>query len=140
MIRGLVQNLNSDMLFCAVCFNKSSLLRPLHEISLVIEPVLFRILGTLMLSSEPACISTSFEQNCCNQGCVINGGGVAQCTTVDRTDLLQAFVLLLQTYIGRPMDTLFFLCFHTCPLQCCLLYPLFPTCRIFILNAIFLVF
>lgn len=40
----------------------------------VLELVLFKILGTFALSSEPAHPSTSFERNHCNQGWIINGG------------------------------------------------------------------
>lgn len=40
----------------------------------VLEPVLFRILGTSVLSSKPACVSTSFELNHCNQRHVISRG------------------------------------------------------------------
>src|SRR4029434_6531699 len=36
------------------------------------ESVPFRTFRTLVPSSEPACISTSFERNHCNEGCVIN--------------------------------------------------------------------
>lgn len=48
------------------------------KLAWVRELVSFKILRTLVLSS------TSFEQSYCNQGCVINERGVAQCTTTCR--------------------------------------------------------
>lgn len=40
----------------------------------VLEAVSLRILGTLVLSSELACVSTSLELIHCKQGCIINEG------------------------------------------------------------------
>lgn len=48
------------------------------KLAWVRELVSFKILRTLVL------FSTSFEQSYCNQGCVINERGIAQCTTTRR--------------------------------------------------------
>ncbi len=44
------------------------------KLALVLELVLLRILGTLVLFGEPVCVSTSFEQNYGDQRHVINRG------------------------------------------------------------------
>ena len=49
-----------------------------YKLAWVHKLVYFKILRTLVLSS------TSFEQSYCNQGCVINDRGAAQCTMTCR--------------------------------------------------------
>ena len=44
------------------------------KLALVLESVLFRILETVVLPSEPVHVSTCCEQNLCNQGYFINKG------------------------------------------------------------------
>ncbi len=49
------------------------------ELALVLEPVLFRVFGTFVLSYKSLCISTGFEQTHCDQGYIINAGRFAVC-------------------------------------------------------------
>ncbi len=44
------------------------------KLTLVLKLVLFWIPGTLVLSGEPICVSTNFEQNYRDQRCIINRG------------------------------------------------------------------
>jgi len=53
------------------------------ELALVLELGSFRTLGTLVPSCEPACFSTTYVQNCCDQGC-FNNRGCCPSTTVQQ--------------------------------------------------------